>query len=101
MDDDEYPVTTELVAFGKFKDHPDPRMVKLPVVVAKPKKRPDKKPRVLRPDPTYLRVVSRQPVKLIPAAPSLHVKLIWDGEDGLLSGSPAPWGFRGRCKSLA
>jgi hypothetical protein len=31
----------------------------------------------------------------------LHVKLVWDGDDSLLVGSPAPWGFRARCLSLS
>ena len=57
--------------------------------------------RELRDDPTYLRVVSRQPVKLLPNSPSLHVKLVWDGNDSLLVGSPASWCFRGRCLSLS
>ncbi len=90
MDQDEYPVNTELVVYASFKDHPETRILKLPVVVVKPRGKKPKKERVLHPDPTYLRVVSRQPVKLVPNAPSLHVKLVWDGEDTLLAGSPAP-----------
>jgi hypothetical protein len=101
MDEDEYPVSTEVVVFAKFKEHPEIRMLKLPVVIVKPREKKPKKERVLRADPTYLRVVSRQPVKLVPNGPSLHVKLVWDGEDSLLAGSPAPWGFRARCTSLA
>src|SRR5262249_3468158 len=59
-----------------------------------------KKKRVLRPDPTYIKVVSRQPVKLIPGGPSVHVKLRWDGQDALLFGSPPAWTFQARCTSL-
>jgi hypothetical protein len=101
VEDEEYPISTQLVVFAKFKDRADPRMLKLPVVVVGPKKKRTKRERILRPDPTYLRVVSRQPVKLNPGGPTLHVKLVWDGEDSLLAGSPAPWGFRARCLSLA
>lgn len=101
VEDEEYPINTHLVVFSKFKDRVEPRMLKMPVVVVGPKKKRTKKERILRPDPTYLRIVSRQPVKLIPGGPSLHVKLVWDGEDSLLAGAPAPWGFRARCLSLA
>jgi hypothetical protein len=101
MEADEYPVTTEMVVFARFKGQTETRMLKLPVVIVKPRVRGPKKVRELRDDPTYLRVVSRQPVKLVPNSPSLHVKLVWDGDDSLLVGSPAPWGFRGRCLSLS
>ena len=46
-------------------------------------------------------MASRQPVKLVPNGPSLHVKLVWDGEDSLLAGTPAPWQFRATCVTLA
>jgi hypothetical protein len=101
MEADEYPVTTELLVFATFKGKADTRMLSLPVVIVKPRGKKPKKERVLRADPTYLRVVSRQPVKLVPNSPSLHVKLAWDGEDCLLAGTPPPWRFRGRCSSLA
>ena len=101
MEADEYPVTTDLLVFARFKGQTDTRMLKLPVVIVKPRVRGPRKVRELRDDPTYLRVVSRQPVKLLPNSPSLHVKLVWDGNDSLLVGSPASWCFRGRCLSLS
>ena len=105
FDEEEYPIKTDLLAFARFQGHADTRMLKLPVVVGRPKDDggeggKKKKKRVLRADPTYLKVVSRQPVKLIPGGPSTHVKLRWDGQDTLLFGSPPDWTFQARCVSL-
>jgi hypothetical protein len=100
MDEDEYPLSTTLTAFAKFDGHDAPRMLQLPVVIVRPRKKGKKKVRPLRPDPTYLRVASRQPIPLVSGGPTVHVRLIWDGEDGLLVGSPAPWTFSARCVTL-
>jgi hypothetical protein len=101
MDEEEYPLSTTLTAFAKFEGHETPRMLKLPVVIVRPRKKGKKKPRVLRPDPTYLRVASRQPIPLVSGGPTVHVRTIWDGEDGLLIGTPAPWSFSSRCVTLS
>ena len=101
MDEEEYPLSTTLSAFAKFDGHNTPRMLQLPVVVVRPRQRRPRRPRQLRPVPTYLRVASRQPIPMISGGPTVHVRLIWDGDDNLLVGSPAPWNFTGRCVTLA
>src|SRR5262249_40612674 len=62
-----------------------------------PKPRP--KP-ILFPTPTELKVVTRQPVKLVPGGPSTHVRLRWNGMDTLAGFPGAPWMFTGVCTSL-
>jgi hypothetical protein len=100
MDEDEYPLSTTLTAFAKFDHHDAPRMLQLPVVIVRPRKKGKKKVRLLRPDPTYLRVASRQPIPLVSGGPTVHVRLIWDGQDDLLIGSPPAWTFSARCVTL-
>jgi hypothetical protein len=100
MDDEEYPVNTDLVVYARFKGHADTRMLKLPVVVVPPRTKKTRTPRPLLAKPTFLRVVSRQPVKLLPGGPSVHVKLVWDGQDSLLVGSPPAWIIGARCETL-
>jgi hypothetical protein len=51
-------------------------------------------------EPTFLRVRSRQPVRLIPGAAAVHVRMQWNGKPSLLRGSNPRWRFRGRCLSL-
>ena len=99
-DEEEYPLTTTLTAFAKFDGRDAPRMLQLPVVIVRPRQRVPRKPRLLRPVPTFLRVASRQPIPLISGGPTAHVRLIWDGDDSLLVGSPPPWTFRSRCVTL-
>src|SRR5205823_4071735 len=74
---------------------------KADIIVSKPSNRPPQPPPILKTDPTFLRVVSRQPVKLLLGGPSTHVKCRWDGEDSLLTDMPASWVLRVRCLSLA
>lgn len=100
MDEDEYPLNSKLTAFARFNGHEAPRMLQLPVVVVRPRKKGKRKPRQLRLNPTYLRVASRQPIPLIAGGPTAHVRLIWDGEDTLLVGTPPPWAFSARCVSM-
>ncbi len=100
MDEDEYPLSTTLAAFAKFDGRDTPRMLQLPVVVVRPRRKGPKKVRQLRPDPTFLRVASRQPIPLVSGGPTVHVRLVWDGEDGLLVGTPAQWSFSARCVTL-
>ena len=64
-DDEEYPIDTHLLVFARFRGHPETRMLKVPVVVGKPKNRPHRELRPLKDDPTFLKVASRQPVKLV------------------------------------
>jgi hypothetical protein len=101
MDSEEYPLNTYLLAYARFKGHSETRMLKVPVVVVKPKDKKDNEPKPLKDIPTFLKVVSRQPVKLVPGGPSVHVKLLWDGKDSLLIGSPPLWKFGAGCLTLS
>jgi len=101
MDDDDYPVVTTLKLYAAFKDCSEPRLLEKSIVVAKPKQRPPRPQPPLLPTPTFLRVASRQPVKLIAGGPSTHVKLRWDGQDHLTIGSPPAWSFEARCLTMA
>jgi hypothetical protein len=98
FDQDNYPITTRLRVFGRFKELPESRMLEREVVINRPPKPPA--PPVLRDDPTYLKVTSRLPVRLIPGGSSVHVRLRWDGHDELALGSPALWSFRSKCLTL-
>jgi hypothetical protein len=101
MQPEDYPIKTSLTFLARFKDKAEPRLLERDIVVAPKKRIVDPQPRPeLRGDPTFLRVVSRQPVRLIPGSASTHVRLRWDGEDDLTTGMPPLWKFSGRCLSL-
>ena len=99
FDDDEYPVQGELRAFARFKDRPETRLLTLPVVVTK---RKIVEPRVIEllGEPSYLKVKSRQPIKVIPDGPAVHVKLEWNGRESLIRGTNPRWKFGARCTTL-
>jgi hypothetical protein len=99
-DEEEYPFNSTITAFAKFGGHDAPRMFQVPITIVRPRKGGKRKPRILRSDPTFLRVATRQPIPLIPGGPTKHVRLIWDGEDNLVVGDPAAWVFSCRCISL-
>jgi len=99
--DDDYPVNATLTIFTAFHGQPEPRLIERKLIIRrKTAPPPPPPPPVLRPDPTYLQVSSRQPVKLVAGGPSTHVRLRWDGEDDLVSGWPPKWNFEARCLSL-
>jgi hypothetical protein len=98
FDEEDYPVQGELQAFARFKDRPETRMLKVPVVVAKKKKEPEKVE--LLDDPTFLKVKSRQPIRIIPGGPAVHVKLQWNGQESLIRGTRPAWKFGARCLTL-
>lgn len=95
--DEDFPVVGELQAFARFKDKPEPRVLKLPVIITKKPTPPE--PIELLDTPTFLRVRNRLPVRLVPGS-TLHVRLQWNGKASLLRGSRPPWRFTARCLSL-
>jgi len=102
FDEDEYPVRTKLKVFARFKSYDEVRALERDVIInPPPEPPPPRPPPVLSKSPSFLRVTSRVPVKLVPGGPSTHVRLRWDGEDSLLIGSPAPWQFVARCTSTS
>ncbi|MBI4590257.1 MAG: hypothetical protein HY725_15600 [Candidatus Rokubacteria bacterium] len=100
FDSDEYPCVTTLQVVAKFKGHPELRLLERDVVISPPRPRPPRPRPPLRANPTYLRIVSHQPVKLVPGGPSAHVRVRWDGHDSLTAGTSPPWSLRARCLSL-
>jgi len=53
----------------------------------------------LKDDPTFIKVTSRQPIKILTGGPDVHVKFRWDGKDELLTGDQPPWALRVSCES--
>lgn len=101
FDEDEYPLTTTVRVSAKFKGQQDLRLLEREIVISRPRKARSPEPQpVLKSVPTFLRVVSRQPVKLISGGPSTHVRLKWDGEDTLAVGPNPQWSFSARCVTL-
>jgi hypothetical protein len=99
FDEDEYPIDTTLRAAAAFKGFADPRLLERRVVVNRSRTRPPKPPKPLLEVPTFLRVTSRQPIKVVPGGPDVHVKLRWDGKDELTVGTPPLWAFDVRCEA--
>lgn len=99
FDDDEYPIESVLRVTATFKGHQEPRMVERRVVITQKKKWPPRPEMPLKDDPTFIKVTSRQPIKILIGGPDVHVKLRWDGKDDLLVGNPPAWSFRVSCES--
>ncbi len=100
FDVDEYPCMTTLQVAAKFRGHPELRVLERDVVISPPRPQPPRPRPPLRANPTYLRIVSHQPVKLLPGGPSAHVRVRWDGHDSLTAGTNPPWRLLTRCLSL-
>ena len=99
FDEDEYPIETVLRCTGTFKGFPEHRMVERRIVVTPSKKRTPRPAPPLKDDPTFLKVTSRQPIKILVGGPDVHVKLRWDGKDDLVVGHKPTWSFRISCES--
>ena len=96
---DEYPIETTLRVMATFTDEADPRLIEKNVVVRPKKSRPPRPPRVLNDVPTYLRVATRQPVRLLAGGPDVHIRIVWDGKDSLAFDPVPEWTFQAKCKS--
>jgi hypothetical protein len=99
FEEDEYPIETLFRSTATFKEHNETRVLERRVIVNRPKNRPPKPPPPLTDDPTFVKVTSRQPIKIVIDGPDVHVKLRWDGKDDLVSGNPPAWAFRVSCES--
>jgi hypothetical protein len=100
-DDADYPVMGEVQALARFKGRSETRMIKIPIVVTKKKPPGPEKEIELLDDPTYLKVKSRQPIKIISGGPAIHVKLEWNGKESLIRGTSPEWKITARCLSLS
>jgi hypothetical protein len=99
IEEDEYPIETIFRATAMFKGVAEPRLLERRVIVNRPKHHPPTAPTPLEDDPTFLKVTSRQPIKIVIGGPDVHVKLRWNGKDELVSGNPPAWNFRVACES--
>jgi hypothetical protein len=99
FDEDEYPIETVLRSTATFKGHEEHRVLERRVVITPSKERPPRHPVALKDDPTFIKVTSRQPIKILLAGPDVHVKLRWDGKDELVAGDPPEWTLRVSCES--
>lgn len=99
MDDDEYPVETMVRATAIFKGYPDVRLLERRVIVNRKKPGKEKKKLVLKDDPTFVKITSRQPIKIVLGGPDVHVKLKWDGKDELVAGTSPLWTMCASCES--
>jgi hypothetical protein len=98
---EDYPISTTLRVFATVRGHSEPRLLQKQLIVSRPgPPPPPPPPPILHDVPTFLRIASRQPIKLTPGGPSTHVKLRWDGVDSLVTGSPPAWQFHARCLNL-
>lgn len=99
FEEDEYPIETIVRGTAMFKGVPEPRLLERRVIVNRHTHRPPKPPIPLEDDPTFLKVTSRQPIKIVIGGPDVHVKLRWNGKDELVTGKPPQWSFRVACES--
>lgn len=99
FDDDEYPIETTLRATAIFKGFPEPRILERRLVINPGKTAPPAPPTPLKDEPTYIKVTSRQPIKIVAGGSDVHVKLKWDGKDDLVLSNPATWTIRATCEA--
>jgi hypothetical protein len=99
IDEDEYPIETTMQAIARFKGLADSRILERRIVINRSKKKPPPNPIVLKPDPTKLKITSRQPIKIVVGGPDVHVKLLWDGLDELVNSATPEWAFQVLCES--
>ncbi len=97
FDAEEYPVEATLRVLATFKDQSEPRLLTKEVIIRPRTKRPPQPPKILNDEPTYIKVASRQPVRLTPGGPDTHVRLSWDGKDSLTFEPNPQWTFTGAC----
>src|SRR2546427_11588801 len=99
FDDDEYPIETMLRVTALFKGQPEYRLLERRLVITPAKTRTPRPAPPLKDDPTFIKVTSRQPIKILTGGPDVHVKFRWDGKDELLTGDQPPWALRVSCES--
>jgi hypothetical protein len=94
FDDDDYPVRTTLRVFARFNGFKEPRELTV-VLTMKPVKPPEDP--VLFDDPTFIKVSTRQPVRLWTGGADTHVRLRWNGKDDLALAPSPKWTFKAAC----
>lgn len=99
FDDDAYPIDATFRVVARLDGRPEPRLLEKKIVIARPKTKIIRPPAVLRPVPSFLKVTSRQPVRLVRGSADTHVRLKWDGQDALATGAPPLWVFSATCRT--
>jgi hypothetical protein len=94
FDDDDYPIRTTMRIFARFNGFKDPRSLAIPLTI---KPNVPVPPPVLKDEPTFLRVTSRQPVKIYLGDAPSHTRLKWDGKDELAIGPKPAWRLGIQC----
>lgn len=94
FDTDDYPVRTTLRVFARFNGFKEPRQLAIALTMKPPTPAPEP---VLFDDPTYLRVSTRQPVRIWLGGADTHVRIRWNGKDDLALGPSPRWTFKARC----
>lgn len=93
FDVNQYPVRAMLRATARFNGISEPRRLDLRVLI-KPDM-PPPPPRLENP-PTWIRVSSRQPIKIKTGDVDTHVRIRWNGLDELVSEIGGEWSFYAR-----
>jgi len=101
FNDDEYPLETTLRVFARFKEQTDLRFLERDLIIDRHHPKPPSPKPPLSLAPSQLRIVSRQPIRLVPGGPSAHVRVSWNGADSLALGPSPEWTFEAYCPSLA
>ena len=90
FDADQYPLRATVSVNAKYNGIPDSRRIDLNIIVKPQKEIP---PPELQAIPTWLRVSSRQPIKITLGPNATHARLRWNGLDELVTGSNPTWQF--------
>jgi hypothetical protein len=94
FDEDEYPIRTTLRVFARFNGFKEPRELAVALTMKPPTEPEDP---VLFDDPTFLKVSTRQPVRLWTGGVDTHVRLRWNGKDDLALAPSPKWTFKATC----
>lgn len=92
-DPDQYPIRAEVKVTARFNGIAEPRRLRLQTFI-----KPDVEPPepLLNDRPTWIRVSSREPVKIKLTRADTHVRLRWNGKDNLATGPSPQWEFKAR-----
>ena len=95
--EDEYPIETMLRSTATFEGYPEARILERRVVITPGREGSRKAPIELKDEPTFMKVTSRQPIRILVAGPDVHVTIRWDGKDELVNGTTPRWSFKVKC----
>lgn len=101
FDDDEYPIEATFRATASFAGQDQERFLERRIVVTPRRPTNPETPTQypLKDDPTFIRVTSRLPIKIVIGGPDVHIKMRWNGKDELAAGAAPRWVFRSSCES--